>query len=130
MEQTIDGVHRSNGNTLVIFQPDFHLQMGQFLELPPAVVAQDTVNTVGQRGVEPFWQRRCIHSGLRLGQFKIQQFAPAGRAHGKGQGQGNKGMGIESLGVLQQDAAAAERPLQNPHQIQMGNPDAVAGLFK
>ena len=130
MEQTVDGVHRPDGNTLVIFQPDLHLQMGQLLEFPPAVVAQDTMDAIGQRGVEPFRQRRRIHGGLRFGQFKIQQFAPAGRAHGKGQSQGNKGVGVESLSVLQQNAAAAECPLQNPHQIQMGNPDAVAGLFK
>ena len=130
MEQTVDGVHRPSGNTPVIFQPDLHLQMGQLLELSAAVVAQDTVDAVGQRGVEPFRQRRRIHGGLRFGQFKIQQLAPAGCTHREGERQRYKSMGVESLGVLQQDAAAAERPLQNPHQIQMGNPAAVAGLFK
>ena len=52
-------------------------------------------------------------------QTELQYLALAGIAHGQGQSDGHKGVGIEALGVLDPDLGPGKGPLEGAHQVQV-----------
>ena len=76
----------------------------------------------GQGGVH--LRRHLIQRGVQ--HLALQYLAPAGEAHRQGQRDGDKGVGIEALGVLDGDPRPEEGALEGAHQIQMG--DKLGGV--
>ena len=63
-------------------------------------------------------------------QIEIQKLAAALNTHTQRQRNGNRGSGIEALGMGKCQSRPFKRSLKQPHQIQMGDPDGISRFFK
>ena len=115
-------------DTAVIFQRHLGLQICQMLHLDRAFVSPQHTDANGHRPVQQLRQLGQICRAVL--NFKIQDLAPALHADRQRQRDGHIGPRTETLRVPDQDIRAAERALENAHQVEMREIDRVAGLFK
>ena len=115
-QQVPDGGLRPKGRAVLILQGDDIVDIGQGLHRLDCLVALLHCNPLGQHRVHPpghFAQLRTAP------QLELQHLALAGKAHGQGQRNGHKGVGIEALGMGDLNSRPEKSPLEGTHQIQM-----------
>ena len=126
-EQLLHGIFHAEGRAGLVGKGDDVVQMGQVLDGPLGLVTLVDDNTLGQSLVHALGHFVLPHS---VQQAELQHLALAGKANGQRQGDGHKGMGIETLGVLDGNVGPEEGTLEGAHQVKMGNVPGPAGLGK
>ena len=119
--------HGALRDPCVIFQKYFTFQKRQVPNLPAAFVDLPDPDPVDEGLVEPPGDLLRGEIALHL---EIQQLADALQPYGQGQSNGYGGPGIKSLGVLQWQIRPGKGTLEQPHQVQVGDPHCRAGFLE
>ena len=82
---------------------------------------------VGQLGLQPLAHQARV---LPFGHLQIHPFPLGLGPKGQGQGELKPRQGVEATGETHGQAAAAQGPLQHPHQIEVTEQAQAAGLGK
>ena len=126
-KQTLNALRRSLRDAAVIDQLHPAAEPGQLPDRPDGDIAVHGPNPLGHEGVQRLRQAGAVHVLVDL---EVQDLAVAGLPHAQGQRKGNDGVGVEPLGVPQNQPLAEEHPLEGPQQVQMGDIHRPALLGK
>ena len=121
-EQGSQGLGSAGGDAVVVLKGDVRPEIRQVADGAGRRIAVQHAETGGHTGVELFGDAAAV--GV-LGDLEVQELTVAGLAHRQGQDDGEDGMGMVALGVLDVQLRAGKGTLERPHQIQVGD---VGGL--
>ena len=118
MKQLRQRLYGALRHTVVVLQLHIRLQIRQLPHRALGLVAIQHPQPLRQALVELFGNAAAV--GI-LRHLEVQQLAVAGLGHRQGQHNGDDGMGVEALRVLDLQLRPGKGPLHRPQQIQMGD---------
>ena len=111
-----DALARTLGHAVVVFHFELRAQVDHLAHRARHAIAVQHAKARGHTGVQ------CLgHTLARavLHTFKVQNFAVARLPHGQRQHDGQNGVRVEAVGVLDRKARAREHALERAHHVEM-----------
>ena len=121
-KQGRQGLGSAGGDAGVVLKGDIRPEIRQVADGAGRRIAVQHAETGGHTGVELFGDAAAV--GV-LGDLEVQELTVAGLAHGQGQDDGDDGMGVVALGVLDVQLGAGKGALEGAEQVQVGD---IGGL--